>query len=352
MENYTNCVKEPSEEWFIKGSCYNNTNMACFFAELNRCLQNDEFNTSRIEKKKKHNNGVGDWRCSASLVFNFTDPERYSVEHLFNLTGKRNSTVSNHSCSGYPLQSAAAALKVKAPEKPVASLRNNSTSNKSAAKVAKTSSKKLPTNSSLQVENVLLKRSQEETRTTEDLLNVYDSCNDEWHISDKKLTKETKSGGRYLVNLNYKDSNAEEVAKTAEKLKNLGVDLEELVLDYCEETQKTFVECSRSVLRPAESYSSEEYFLATLNKRDASFSNLQGIYWPLSLSLLLSSTLTALGVFKGVKLVGKIVYVTAVFPIIMILIFDIYSLFLPGHQKGVDFYLQTRWCQLKNPELW
>ncbi len=129
---------------------------------------------SWIEMKKKYNSGVGNWRCSASLELKFTGPVRYSVERLFNLTGKRKSRASNYSCSGCPLRNAAAALKVKAPEKEEG-LRFCNASKKSISNVAKDSSRKQPTNSRLQVENVLQERSQEETRMIKDLLSVYDS---------------------------------------------------------------------------------------------------------------------------------------------------------------------------------
>ena len=49
---------------------------------------------------------------------------------------------------------------------------------------------------------------------------------------------------------------------------------------------------------------------------------------------------------------GKIVYVTAVLPIIMILILDIFSATLPGHEIGVSWYLRTDFCKIKNPMLW
>ncbi len=49
---------------------------------------------------------------------------------------------------------------------------------------------------------------------------------------------------------------------------------------------------------------------------------------------------------------GKLVYVTAIFPIAMMFILVIFSTTLDGHKIGVSYYLKTNFCKLKEPKLW
>ncbi len=57
-------------------------------------------------------------------------------------------------------------------------------------------------------------------------------------------------------------------------------------------------------------------------------------------------------IFKGVKLVGKIVWLTVPLPWLMLLILTVNGLLLPGSIKGLAYYLNPDWAQLAKPTTW
>ncbi|XP_025753815.1 sodium- and chloride-dependent GABA transporter 2 isoform X2 [Oreochromis niloticus] len=57
-------------------------------------------------------------------------------------------------------------------------------------------------------------------------------------------------------------------------------------------------------------------------------------------------------IWKGVRSTGKVVYVTATFPYVMLLILLIRGLSLPGALEGVMFYLLPEPSRLMDPQVW
>jgi len=57
-------------------------------------------------------------------------------------------------------------------------------------------------------------------------------------------------------------------------------------------------------------------------------------------------------IFKGVKLVGKIVWLTVPLPWLMLLVLTVRGLTLPGSMKGLVYYLDPVWSQLAKPTTW
>ncbi|MBL7107238.1 MAG: sodium-dependent transporter [Phycisphaerae bacterium] len=68
--------------------------------------------------------------------------------------------------------------------------------------------------------------------------------------------------------------------------------------------------------------------------------------------LILAWILMYFCIFRGVKLVGKIVWLTVPLPWIMLLILAIRGLTLEGSMKGLAFYLDPDWTQLAKPSTW
>jgi len=68
--------------------------------------------------------------------------------------------------------------------------------------------------------------------------------------------------------------------------------------------------------------------------------------------LLLAWVMVYFALFKGVKLTGKIVYFTALFPYFVLTAFLIRGLSLPGASKGIEFYIKPNWTKLASANVW
>ncbi|KAK5912544.1 hypothetical protein CesoFtcFv8_002404 [Champsocephalus esox] len=74
--------------------------------------------------------------------------------------------------------------------------------------------------------------------------------------------------------------------------------------------------------------------------------------WDLALCLLLAWTLCYFCVWKGVKSTGKVVYFTATFPYLMLVVLLARGLTLPGAIDGITFYLYPDPKRLVDPQVW
>ncbi len=72
------------------------------------------------------------------------------------------------------------------------------------------------------------------------------------------------------------------------------------------------------------------------------------ILWP----LIIAWAAMYFCIFKGVKLVGKIVWLTVPLPWLMLLILTVRGLTLPGSMKGLVYYLDPVWSELAKPSTW
>uniref|UniRef100_A0AAY4C0M0 Transporter n=1 Tax=Denticeps clupeoides TaxID=299321 RepID=A0AAY4C0M0_9TELE len=76
------------------------------------------------------------------------------------------------------------------------------------------------------------------------------------------------------------------------------------------------------------------------------------IRWDLALCLLLAWIICYLCVWKGVKSTGKVVYFTATFPYLMLVVLLVRGLTLPGASVGIKFYLYPDPSRLADPQVW
>lgn len=76
------------------------------------------------------------------------------------------------------------------------------------------------------------------------------------------------------------------------------------------------------------------------------------IKWDLALCLLLVWVICFFCIWKGVKSTGKVVYITATFPFVMLIVLLIRGVTLPGAAEGIKFYLYPDLNRLKDPEVW
>ncbi|KAM7134269.1 LOW QUALITY PROTEIN: plexin-B3-like [Macrochelys suwanniensis] len=76
------------------------------------------------------------------------------------------------------------------------------------------------------------------------------------------------------------------------------------------------------------------------------------INWEVTLCLLGCWVLVYFCVWKGVKSTGKIVYFTATFPYVVLIVLLIRGVLLPGAGAGILYYLKPDWSKLGSPQVW
>lgn len=76
------------------------------------------------------------------------------------------------------------------------------------------------------------------------------------------------------------------------------------------------------------------------------------IMWSLVLASLVVWVIVFLAIFKGVKVVGKVVWVTALFPYVMLLVLFFRGVTLPGASSGILYYVVPNFSLLQSPSVW
>lgn len=99
---------------------------------------------------------------------------------------------------------------------------------------------------------------------------------------------------------------------------------------------------------------SEEYWTRyVLRLHEANgFGDIGGLSLKLTICLLLAWTIIFFCLMKGIKSSGKVVYFTATFPYVILVILLIRGLTLDGHEKGIEFYMTADWSKLLEPKVW
>ena len=94
-----------------------------------------------------------------------------------------------------------------------------------------------------------------------------------------------------------------------------------------------------------------ETYLGKIDIEDARF-YLGSIRWNLVLPLAITWAAMYFCIFKGVRLVGKIVWITVPLPWLMLVILAVRGLTLEGSMQGLAYYLDPVWSELAKPVTW
>ncbi|RDD36654.1 Sodium- and chloride-dependent glycine transporter 2 [Trichoplax sp. H2] len=97
---------------------------------------------------------------------------------------------------------------------------------------------------------------------------------------------------------------------------------------------------------------SEEYWNKQVLDISKGIGEAGHIRWHLALCLLLAWIVIYFCIFKGIKSSGKVVYFSATFPYVVLVILLIRGVTLKGHLEGINFYLTPRWEKLSDANVW
>jgi solute carrier family 6 amino acid transporter-like protein 5/7/9/14 len=97
---------------------------------------------------------------------------------------------------------------------------------------------------------------------------------------------------------------------------------------------------------------SEEYWKFSVLQEAPSIGETGTILWQLLLCLLLAWIIIYLCLIKGIKSSGKVVYFTATFPYVVLVILLVRGVTLPGYYDGVLFFISPEWERLAEPQVW
>ncbi|GFY74665.1 sodium- and chloride-dependent glycine transporter 2 [Trichonephila inaurata madagascariensis] len=98
--------------------------------------------------------------------------------------------------------------------------------------------------------------------------------------------------------------------------------------------------------------SSEEFWLFNVLQQSSGIENLGPFQWPLVFCLFIAWVLVFVCVMRGIKSSGKVVYVTATLPYVVLLCFLVRGLTLPGASNGILFFLSPKWEKLLSFKVW
>lgn len=120
-------------------------------------------------------------------------------------------------------------------------------------------------------------------------------------------------------------------------------------LSRCDENGTTI---ATNLSRPVST--SEEYWNYRVLRRDQSdgIGDPGKVLWDQALCLLLAWIIVFLCLAKGVKGTGKVVYFTATFPYLILIILLVRGCTLEGAVDGIKFYVTPKWDRLKDQAVW
>ncbi|XP_074600060.1 sodium- and chloride-dependent GABA transporter 1-like [Brevipalpus obovatus] len=96
----------------------------------------------------------------------------------------------------------------------------------------------------------------------------------------------------------------------------------------------------------------KEFWSGAVLKRSSGLGDFGEIRVPLAITLGIVWIACYFCIWKGVKWTGKIVYFTAIFPYVLLLILLAEGIMLPGASEGIKYYLYPNLSKVSDPSVW
>ncbi|XP_045191377.2 sodium- and chloride-dependent glycine transporter 1-like [Mercenaria mercenaria] len=97
---------------------------------------------------------------------------------------------------------------------------------------------------------------------------------------------------------------------------------------------------------------SKEFWHRYVLNKSSGLEELGTIQWHLAVALVVAWIIIFLCLMKGIKSVGKVVYVTAILPYVLLTVFLVKGLTLPGAADGIMYYVKPDFATLKDGQVW
>lgn len=98
--------------------------------------------------------------------------------------------------------------------------------------------------------------------------------------------------------------------------------------------------------------SSREFLVYKVLQITSGIDEVGSLNWSLVFCLFIAWVLVYFCIWRGIKTSGKVVYVTATLPYVILMVFFIRSVTLPGSASGILYYVTPQWHRLGDPKVW
>ncbi|XP_076452847.1 sodium- and chloride-dependent GABA transporter ine-like isoform X2 [Babylonia areolata] len=96
----------------------------------------------------------------------------------------------------------------------------------------------------------------------------------------------------------------------------------------------------------------EDFYLERVLERSSGIEEQGSMRWELFGILLFAWVVIYFCIWKGPKSTGKVVYFTATFPYVVLIILLVRGVTLPGSQLGIDYFIKPKWDLLLDAKVW
>jgi SNF family Na+-dependent transporter len=101
-----------------------------------------------------------------------------------------------------------------------------------------------------------------------------------------------------------------------------------------------------------ESFFNPAYFSDELLNKTADISESGGLVWIVSFSLFVAYVIVYFSIWKGIESTGKVVYVAALLPYVLLFVLLIRGLTLEGSGRGLKYLFVPNWSKLGEFQVW